>query len=100
MTGHSFHWIHRLSVSWAVFKGDCRERTVKITLQFGSVVRGAMVIDRKHRIAISAHNGHLGTQRDSYKPSIVGEYTHELGARVVDHRAFPQIVSGFIQEKR
>ena len=83
-----------------MFKGSSRERTVKVTLQFGSVVRGAMVIDRKHRIAIGAHNGHFGTHRDSYKPSIVGKYPHKLGARVVDHRALPQIVGGFIQEKR
>ena len=100
MTGYSFHWIHRLNVWRAVFKRNCRKRTVKVTLQLGSIMSGTMVIDRKHWITISAHNGQLRTHRDSYKPSIVGEYTHEFRARVVDHRAFPQIVSGFIQEKR
>jgi hypothetical protein len=100
MTGHSFNWIHRLSVWRAVFKGNGRECTVKITLQLGSVVRGAMVVDRKHRIAIGAHNGYFGAHRDSYKPLVISEHTRELGAGMINHRALPQMMSGFIHEKR
>jgi hypothetical protein len=83
-----------------MFKSDRRECAVKITLQLSSIMSGAMMVDCKDRIAIGAHNGQLRPHRDPYKPSIISEHTHELGAGMVDHRALPQIVSGFIHEKR
>ena len=89
MPGNTFHRVHGLSVRRTVLKNNCRRRRIKVTLKFGRIVGGTVVVDSERGVTVRPDHAKLRTKERADEAAVLNEDPDKLGASVISHGRLP-----------